>query len=126
MGITLKAIELAAAALIGESITHFGNANAYLGVGSSDTAFANTQTDLQGASKYREAIDTGYPTRSTRQLTFKSTIGGDDGNFAWEEVGVFNASSSGDMFCREVESLGTKSAGNVWVLTIQGTLAGCA
>jgi hypothetical protein len=124
MGLTLKGIELAAAALIGESITHFGNANCYLGVGNSSTAFSSAQTDLQGASKYREAADVGYPTRSTRQLTFQATIGGDDGNFAWEEVGVFNAASSGDMFCREVESLGTKSVGNVWVLTIQGTLAG--
>jgi hypothetical protein len=126
MGLSLKAIELAAAALIGEAITHFGNANAYLGVGDDATAFANTQTDLQGANKYRVAVDVGYPTRSTRTLTWKATVDGDHGNWNWLEEGVFNASSAGDMFCREVEDLGTKGSGSVWVLTITGTLAACA
>ena len=126
MGLSLKAMELAAAALIGEVITHFGNANARLGVGDGDDAFLNTQTDLQGANKFRQAVDVGYPTRTTRTLSWQATIGGDDGNYAWEEVGVFNAAAAGDMFCREVESLGTKGAAAVWVLTITGTLAACA
>lgn len=112
-----------ATTLIGEAVTAFNNANAYIGVGDSNTAFAAGQTDLQAASnKTRKAMDATYPTRSTNVLTFRSTFATGDANYAWEEWAVFNASSSGTMFSRKVESLGTKTSAQSWQITVDITL----
>jgi hypothetical protein len=109
--------------LIGEAFTTFANANAYLGVGDSSTAFAKAQTDLQAATnKLRKAMDATYPQRSTAQLTFRSTFGTSEANFAWNEWGVFNASSSGTMLNRAVSSLGTKQNTQSWQMTGQVTV----
>jgi hypothetical protein len=116
MGLTNTGRDDFTKAIIGDSFTNFSNANAYLGVGNSSTAFAAGQTDLQGASKTRKAQDATYPQRTGNVLVFKATFGAGDANHAWEEIGVFNAASSGDMLCRVVQSLGTKSGGT-WVLT---------
>lgn len=54
MGLTNAYRDHITKATIGSSVTAFSNANAYIGVGggaSSTTAFAASQTDLQGASK---------------------------------------------------------------------------
>jgi hypothetical protein len=118
MAITDAMITHIAKTIIGESVTTFAEANAYIGVGSSTTAFAASQTDLQAASdKVRKAMDSGYPQRSTNALKFKSTFGESDGNFAWQEWAVFNASSGGTMANRKVESKGTKSGGS-WVFEV--------
>jgi len=111
-----------AAATVGEPVTPFNAANAYLGVGNGTTAFASTQTDLQGSSKVRKAMDAGYPVRSGNQITFRATFGNADANFAWEEWGIFNAPSGGVMLNRKVESLGTKGSGATWILTVTITL----
>lgn len=98
--------------------TLFSNANAHLGVGDSTTAFAATQTDLQAATnKLRKAMEASYPQRSVNVLTFRSLFGTADANFAWQEWAVFNALSAGTMFCRKVESLGTKTSAQSWQLT---------
>lgn len=118
MAITDAMITHIAKTIIGESVTTFAEANAHIGVGSSTTAFAASQTDLQAASdKVRKAMDSGYPQRSTNALKFKSTFGESDGNFAWQEWAVFNASSGGTMANRKVESKGTKSGGS-WVFEV--------
>lgn len=122
MGLTNTGRDRFAAAIIGDSFTNFGNANAHLGVGNSSTAYTAAQTDLQGASKTRKAMDATYPSRSTNVLTFRSTFGSGDANHAWDEVGVFNASTAGDMLCRVVSALGTKASGT-WVLTHTVTVA---
>jgi hypothetical protein len=62
------------------------------------------------------ALDATYPQRATNVLTFKSTFATGEANFAWQEIGVFNAAAAGDMLCRVVQSLGTKSSGS-WALT---------
>lgn len=111
-----------AQATIGETVTPFNNANANLGVGDGTSAFSATQTDLQGTNKVRKGMDAGYPTRNVNQLTFRSTFGGADANFAWNEWGVFNAASGGTMMNRKVESLGTKASGATWILTVTITL----
>jgi len=105
--------------------TKFDASNAYLGVGDSSTAEAATQTDLQAATnKLRKAIDASYPTYGTSQkATWKSTFGGTDANFAWNEFGVFNASSGGTMLNRKVSSQGTKTSGQTWELTLDITLS---
>lgn len=109
---------------IGEAVTAFNNANAYLGVGDSATAFAATQTDLQAATnKLRKAMEATYPTRAANVLTFRSLFGTGDANFAWQEWGVFNAASAGTMMSRKVESLGTKTSAQSWQLTTTITIA---
>ncbi len=108
--------------LIGAAGTDFDNANGYLGVGNSSAAAAATQTDLQGASKTRVILD-ALATISSQTLTFVATFGSAVANFAWEEVGIFNASSGGTMLTRRVSSLGTKASGATWILTITLTVS---
>lgn len=123
MALTDAGRNVIAADIIGESITEFNNANAYIGVGDSSTAFAAAQTDLQAASnKVRKAMDATYPTRATNVLTFRSTFTTTDANFAWAEWAVFNASSSGTMLNRKVEALGTKTSAQTWQITVTLTV----
>ena len=123
MGMTNAYRDFIAQQSIGEAVTAFNNANAYLGVGDSATAFAATQTDLQAATnKLRKAMEATYPQRSTNVLTFRSLFGTSEANFAWEEWGVFNASSGGTMMSRKVESLGTKTSAQSWQLTTTITI----
>jgi hypothetical protein len=107
--------------LVGLFTPLFNNANAHLGVGNSSTAFSAAHTDLQGASKARKAMDATYPTAPANVITAVSTFASADANFAWEEVGFFNASSAGTMFSRLVQAMGTKASGSTWVLTYTHT-----
>lgn len=110
---------------IGEVLTGFGNANAAIGLGGgagATTAHAIGQTDLQGASKTRKAMDATYPTRSGNAVTFQATFGTSDANYAVDEIAVFNATSSGVMLSRKVESLGTKTSAATWVVTLTLTV----
>lgn len=103
--------------------TAFNNANSYIGVGDSATAFAATQTDLQAATnKMRKAMDATYPQVAANVLTFRSTFATTDANWAWQEWGVFNGSSGGTMMNRKAESLGTKTSAQTWQFTVTLTL----
>ena len=74
-------------------------------------------------------METGYPSHTdgtgsgAEQCQWKAQWGTADGNFAWEEWGLFNASTGGRMLNRKVESLGTKASGSVWTLTVTLSLA---
>lgn len=104
---------------VGGGGTAFNNANTYIGVGDSTTAFAYTQTDLQAATnKLRKAMDATYPQVAGNVQTFRATFATTDANFAWQEWGVFNASSGGTMMNRKVESLGTKTSSQSWQITV--------
>lgn len=104
---------------IGAAVTPFNNANAYIGVGDSTTAQAVGQTDLQAATnKLRKAMDATFPSGATNVLTFRSTFGTADANYAWQEWGVFNAAAAGTMLNRKVESLGTKTSTQTWQFTV--------
>lgn len=114
---------IAQAIMNDSSPVFFTNANSYLGVGDSPATFNAAHTDLQASSnKLRKAMDSTYPQRATNVLTFKSSFATGDANFAWQEWGIFNASASGTMLCRKVESLGTKTTGT-WVLTATVTVS---
>lgn len=106
--------------IIGDG-TPYDASNAYIGVGNSTTAFAVGQTDLQGASKHRELVDTA-PVNSTNVLTFVATFESGDAVFDWEEFGIFNHASAGDMLCRKVADHGTKASGDVWEFTVAITV----
>lgn len=111
-------IQLLEDLLIGAGGTVYSNANAHIGVGDSTTAAAAGQTDLQAATnKLRKAMDSTFPSRASQTLSFKSSFGSAEANFAWQEWAVFNASSAGTMLNRKVESLGTKSSGT-WSLQV--------
>ena len=99
--------------------TFFDNGHAYIGVGDSSSAFAIGQTDLQGSNKVRVGMDATYPSVATATVTFQATFGSAVANWAWAEWAVFNASSSGTMVSRKVESNGTKSSGQSWVFQVQ-------
>jgi hypothetical protein len=102
--------------------TFFNASNARLGVGDSTTAFVNSQTDLQAATnKLRKLVD-GAPGVAANILTFVATFTSGDANFAWQEFGVFNASTAGTMFSRVVSNQGTKVSGQVWALTYTQTI----
>jgi hypothetical protein len=91
--------------LAGAGGTAFNNANSYLGVGDSSTAVSASQTDLVAATnKLRKAMDSTFPSRSSQVLTFRSTFGTSDANFAWNETAVFNHTSAGTMLCRSLVS----------------------
>lgn len=124
MGLTNAYRDWSVAATTVAAATPFNNANSYIGVGDSATAFAATQTDLvAGANKFRKAQDATYPTTAGNVLTFRSTFGTGDANFAWNEWGVFNASTAGTMLNRKVESLGTKPGTQSWQFTTTLTFA---
>lgn len=128
MAITNTGAILAASAIIGTAdgspVTPLNAANAYIGLGDSSTAFAAGQTDLQAASnKVRVAMDATYPTRSSNVLIFRSTFSTAQANYAINEFSVHNASSSGTMFSRKVDSsLGTKTSSQTWVVTVTLTI----
>lgn len=113
-----------------QTLTFFNNANAYLGVGDSNTAEAATQTDLQAASnKLRKAMDATYPTHTdattsgAASIVFRSTFSTSDANWVWNEFGLFNGSTGGRMLNRKVTSLGTKTSAATWQLTVTLTLS---
>lgn len=114
--------------LIGAGGTAFNNANSRIGVGNSTTAAAAGQTDLQGASKYFRVMEATFPSRASQTVTWKSIFGSSDGNFAWEEWGIDNGTTSGatvtaPLLNRKVTSLGTKASGSTWTFTVTITIA---
>lgn len=123
MALTNAGRDLIAAALVGDAYTAFDAANAHIGVGDSAVAFDAAHTDLQAlTNKLRKAMEAPYPTRVVNALNFRSLFATTDANFAWNEWGVFNAASAGDMLNRKVEALGTKTAAQSWQLTVTLTV----
>jgi len=87
--------------LMGAGGTVFSNANSYIGVGDSSTSVSAAHTDLQAASnKLRVAMDATFPSRSGQQITWRSTFSTSQANWTWNEMAVFNNSSTGTMFAR--------------------------
>lgn len=109
----------------------FINGNAAIGVGNSTTTFSVSDTDLKastyGTNKDKRGMESGYPTLSTNTLIFRSIFGLTDGNFDWNEWGIFNftaenapvASSGQYMINRSVEDLGTKANTQSWQFTVE-------
>lgn len=113
---------------IGESTSAFNYSNAHIGIGNSNTGFASSQTDLQGASTKRKGMESAFPSRdpdsdgSDNKVRFKAIFGTTDANFRWEEWGIFNSSSGGTMHSREVEYIGEKTNKASWTFSIDITL----
>lgn len=113
----------------GATLAYIDATNGFLGVGDSTTAVNAEQTDLQAATnKVREILDaapthTPGTTSAAATITFIATFETGDANFAWNEWGIFNAITDSRMFNRKVQSFGTKTSADSWILTVTVTLA---
>lgn len=104
--------------------TAWANANTNLGVGDSSTAEAATQTALQGASQAYEKQLAGFPSLANETISFKSSFGPAEANFAWNEFDIVTASGTGGTALnRKVSAQGTKTSGQNWTLEVDVTLA---
>jgi hypothetical protein len=111
-----------------QALTYFNNGNARVGVGDSSTAEADTQTALQAATnKLFVAMDATYPqhtdttgTAGSKTITFRSTFGSAQANYAWAEWGIDNGTR---LLNRKVASNGTKASGSTWVFTVTISLS---
>lgn len=99
----------------GQAATAFNGTNARLCVGDGTTAATAADTDLKGTNKTRQVVDS-TPVVTNNQIAFVATFGTGLANYAWQEVGVANASSGGAMWSRTVQALGTKTSAASWVL----------
>lgn len=109
------------------------NATAALGVSTSLTAASSFQTNLLGTNKKYKALSAAYPTHTTgstastaAKVVFKSTFTTTEGNFAWNEWGVFNTATTGAnqrMLNRKVGALITKTTAATASLTVTLSLA---
>jgi hypothetical protein len=99
-----------------------GEFMSYVGLGTSSTAPAVGQTALvsefSGGGYSRQV---GVLTSSTNTWQNVSTFGPGNGTGAVTEAGLFNISSSGTMFARQVFSAVNKGAGDTLILTWQVT-----
>lgn len=90
----------------------------YMAVGTGATAPAAGDTAL-GAELGRTTVST--PTVSGNQVTFSASFAPGNGTGAWQEAGLFNASSAGTMLARVTFGILTKGAGDTfqinWTIT---------
>ena len=122
------AIFAAAQMIGGDGVPTLANGVAYLGVGDSTTAFSASHVDLQGTNKLRKLCTAVSRGAGTAVLTFVTTFGTTEANWAWEEFGIFNSSNATGttgtgMFSRKVQSLGTKTSASSWQFTVTGTVS---
>lgn len=121
--------------LIAAGGTAFNNANAYIGVGDTNTAEAASQTELSAtqnaANRFYKAMNATYPSRASQTVSWQSDFTSGEANFAWAEwtiaAGATTASGSGFLvgtinLNRKVQSLGTKVTGT-WTLTGSVTIS---
>ena len=112
----------------------FGAANGRIGVGTSATAAAYSNTTLGGDSGVSSTTSyfklvSGAPTISTASspptLVFTAAFGTAVANFAWAEFGtdagtadsVSNSTTGGTFFNHGISAQGTKAAGQTWTAT---------
>ncbi len=106
-------------AVTGQSgFTYFGN-NSCIGVGDGATPEDSSQTGLTGTNKTYKRVDSGYPTISGTQVTFRATFGPNEGVHEWREWSVANGCSDDAVnINRKVANLGVKSADATWILEV--------
>jgi hypothetical protein len=101
------------------AVNAFNVTNSRIGVGDSSTAFSASQTDLQAATnKLRKIVDSA-PVRTTNSIDYTATFALAEGNFAWNEIALFN-SASGDYMAtrRTLTGFGTKTSSEAWTVTL--------
>lgn len=96
----------------------------HMALGAGTTAAAGGQTDLVTMLGGREAID-AVSTLGTNneKVRYVCNFEAGDGTGAVTEVGIFNASTGGDMLCRTVFDVVNKAADDTMAITWTVTLA---
>jgi hypothetical protein len=121
--------------LIAAGGTSYNNANAYIGVGDTNTAASASQTELQAtqnaANRFYKAMNATFPSRASQTVTWQADFTSTEANFHWQEwtvsAGATTASGSGFLvgttnLNRKVEDLGTKATGT-WTLSAAVTIS---
>lgn len=108
----------------------YTNSTCAIGVGDSATAALVGDTNLNaGTNGYRQVMDATFPSVSGAVATFKVTVATGNGNFAWNEWGIFSSVGTGSpptggtMLNHKVVSLGTKTSAASWAFTVTITLS---
>ena len=128
--------------IIGGGDNPLSHANAIVGVGTSTTAAAITDTALGAdntSNAYYQQADSSFPTQANGVITTQATFATGNANFAWQEwclaIGGGGTITAGDhlsamtgtaptMLNHKVPgSLGTKGSGAAWVFSTTITLA---
>ena len=115
----------------GASALHFNNTDTKIGIGNDATGADPAQTDLIGASKTYNAMESGWPKTRTDDgalgygvFQTKATFATGDANYAWNEAVVKNTNgSSNKCLCRAATGWGTKTSAATWVATHTITLS---
>lgn len=112
-----------------------------IGVGNSNTAAVDTQTDLQAAAgasnrqfELADSAATVGSGASSGVMTVVATFETGDANFAWEEWGIDGGTADGTtvttegnttpgLINRKVTTLGTKTSAASWVFTVTITIS---
>jgi hypothetical protein len=114
---------------IGGGGTAYAAASTRIGVGTATAAAAVGNTDLTAAAgtanRFFQPV-TGVGTvgtgTGTQRLSFVSTFGTGDANFAWQEWSIDQGTATGStvtatMLNRAVSAQGTKASGQTWTAT---------
>jgi hypothetical protein len=106
----------------GSSTNHFDSSHTHIGVGSSGTAAAASDTALLGTSTEYKGMMSGYPTTpSAGSFQVKSIFLTSEGNFAWNEL-VVRQSTSLQCWNRNTTGWSTKASTDIWTMTVTLTL----
>lgn len=94
-------------------------AMSHMAIGTGTAAAAAGQTTLSAEADRNTLTSTAV---SNNTVTYVATFGAGEGTGAIREAGLFNASSSGTMFCRTVFSVVNKGASDsmtiTWIITV--------
>jgi hypothetical protein len=107
------------AASTGGTLRPWNATGAYIAVGNNTGAETAASTWLLGTSTMI-GMDATYPQRTANVITYQGTFTTAMANFAWNEWGIVNATTTGDanlaMLNRKLEdpSLGTKTSAQSW------------
>jgi hypothetical protein len=111
--------------LIGAGGTAYNSTNSRIGVGTSTTAAAASDTGLIGTDRWA-LVDS--VSRTNQTVTWVATFIDGEAEFAWEEWAIDNGTADGDtatapLLNRRVQSMGTKGADSVWELSVAITVS---
>lgn len=118
--ITTNGKEALASLLYSGTVTATTNTFRYLGIGTGTGAESAADTAL-GTESARHTGTVSYVSGAIYQV--KATFAAGTGTGAITEYGLFNSSSAGTMFCRDLEAVINKGAGDTLTATLQVTLS---
>lgn len=104
--------------------TPFDATNGYIMVGTDTSPENASQVGVlaTGSNRATAKIDSGYPSVTGRQVTYRASFGDNEANFAWNEASIMNGNGTNAISMnRKVSALGTKTTGT-WTIQITVSL----